>query len=100
MSKPIKISSLIPKIFKSFKKNSKLLELQANWEGIVGKKISSKCYACSLKKINDRNVLTIESDDFDLLELSYSSENLKDKINSFYSREFVNVIKFKKPLQK
>ena len=37
---------------------------------------------------------------FDLLELSYSSENLKDKINSFYSREFVNVIKFKKPLQK
>ena len=27
-------------------------------------------------------------------------ENLKDKINSFYSREFVNVIKFKKPLQK
>ena len=38
MSKPIKISSLIPKIFKSFKKNSKLLELQANWEGIVGKK--------------------------------------------------------------
>ena len=27
--------------------------------------------------------------------MSYSSENLKDKINSFYSREFANVIKFK-----
>ena len=40
MSKPKKISSLIPKIFKSFKKKSNFLELQANWEKIVGKKIS------------------------------------------------------------
>ena len=32
MSKPKKISSLIPKIFKSLKQNSKLIELKANWE--------------------------------------------------------------------
>ena len=39
MSKPKKISSLIPKIFKSLKKNADLLELKANWEEVVGKKI-------------------------------------------------------------
>ena len=33
-------------------------------------------------------------------EIQSKIENLKDKINSFYSREFVNVINFKKPLQK
>ena len=35
----------------------------------------------------------------DLLELSYSSESLKKKINTFYSTEFIDVIKFKKSLQ-
>ncbi len=100
MSKPKKISSLIPKIFKSFKKKSNLVELQANWEKVVGKKISSKCYAYSLKKINKKNILIIKSTEPDLLELSYSSEKLKNKINEFYSKEFINIIKFKKSLQK
>ena len=100
MSKPQKISSFIPKIFKSFKKNSNLLELRANWEKIVGKNFSDRCHVYSLKKINTKNVLTIESIESDLFELSYSSENLKKKINKFYSREFIDVIKFKKSLQK
>ena len=40
MSKAKKISSLIPKIFKSLKQNSNLLELKANWEEVVGKNFS------------------------------------------------------------
>ena len=99
MSKAKKISSLIPKIFKSLKKNADLLELKANWEEVVGKKFSSRCYVYSLKKINKKNILTIQSAENDLLELSYSSEILKKKINAFYSKEFINVIKFKKSLQ-
>ena len=99
MSKAKKISSLIPKIFKTLKKNSNLLELQANWEEIVGKKNSSRYYVHSLKKINNKNVLTIQSAESDLLELSHCSEILKKKINNFYSQEFINVIKFKKSLQ-
>ena len=76
MSKPQKISSFIPKIFESFKKNSNLLELRANWEKIVGKNFSDRCHVYSLKKLT-QNVLTIESIESDLFELSYSSENLK-----------------------
>ena len=80
MSKAKKISSLIPKIFKSLKQNSNLLELKANWEEVVGKNFSDKCYVCGLKKINKKNILIIESTETDLLELSYSSESLKKKI--------------------
>ena len=54
MSKAKKISSLIPKIFKSLKQNSNLLELKANWEEVVGKNFSDKCYVCGLKKINKK----------------------------------------------
>ena len=99
MSKAKKISSLIPKIFKSLKQNSNLLELKANCEEVVGKNFSDKCYVCGLKKINKKNILIIESTETDLLELSYSSESLKKKINTFYSTEFIDVIKFKKSLQ-
>ena len=83
MSKAKKISSLIPKIFKSLKKNADLLELKANWEEVVGKKFSSRCYVYSLKKINKKNILTIQSAENDLLELSYSSEILKKKLMRF-----------------
>ena len=56
------------------------------------------CY--SLKKINKKNILIIKSTEPDLLELSYSSEKLKTKSMNFYSKEFINIIKFKKSLQK
>ena len=60
------------------------------------KKLFSRCYVYSLKKINKKNILIIQSTETDLLELSYSSESLKKKINTFYSTEFIDVIKFKK----
>ena len=99
MSKTKKISSLIPKIFKSFKKNPNLIQLQANWEEIVGKRLSERCFVHGLKRINKKNVLIIISSESDILELSYLSEKFKKKINNFYSKEFINVIKFKKSLQ-
>ena len=99
MSKAKKISSLIPKIFKSLKQNSNLLELKANWKEVVGKNFADRCFVYGLKKINKKTILIIESYDNDLLELSYSSESLKKKINTFYSTEFIDVIKFKKSLQ-
>ena len=99
MYKPKKISSFITKIIRSSNKNNKLIELKANWENIVGIEFSEKCYVFSLRKINKKKVLTIISCESDLLELSYSSESIKNKINTFYSYEFVDIIKFKKSLQ-
>jgi len=99
MYKPKKISSFIPQIIGSSKKNNKLIELKANWENIVGKKFSKKCYVSGLRQINKKNILTIISCESDLLELSYSTEVIKNKINNFYSYDFIDIIKFKKSLQ-
>ena len=66
---------------------------------IVGDDLSNKCTVYSLKKINNQNVLTIVSDSAEILEVSYSAEDIKEKINKFFFSEFISVIKFKKSLQ-
>ena len=70
-----------------------------NWTSIMGKEYAEKCYASSLKKINKKNVLTIGCSDASLFELSYSTFEIKEKINSFFLRNVVDIIKFKKLLQ-
>ena len=56
-------------------------------------------YCIFFKKINNQNVLTIVSDSAEILEVSYSAEDIKEKINKFFFSEFISVIKFKKSLQ-
>ncbi len=70
-----------------------------NWEEILEKEFSSVCFASSLKRINNKNILTIVSDDRNILELSYSANILKNKINNFFNGVIVDEIKFKKILQ-
>ena len=70
-----------------------------NWEEILEKEFSSVCFASSLKRINNKNILTIVSDDRNILELSYSANILKNKINNFFNWVIVDEIKFKKILQ-
>jgi len=70
-----------------------------NWTSIMGKEYAEKCYVSSLKKINKKNVLTIGCSDASLFELSYSTVEIKEKINGFFLRNVVDIIKFKKLLQ-
>ncbi len=70
-----------------------------NWKEIVGEDLHNKCTVYSLKKVNNQNILTIISDSSEILEVSYSAEDIKEKINKFFFSEFINVIKFKKSLQ-
>jgi len=67
-----KVSTILPQIFKKINKkgNSQLLEIKMNWTSIMGKEYSEKCYVSSLKKIN-----------------------------GFFLRKVVDIIKFKKLLQ-
>ena len=51
-----------------------------------------------LKKINKKNVLTISCSEASLFELSYSTVEIKEKIN-FFLRNVVDIIKYKKSLQ-
>ena len=98
---PVKISTILPKVFKRLKKNNDglLLEIKLNWEKIITKKISSICFASSLNKINNKKILIIVSDSRNIQELSYSSKEIQDKINNYFSATVVNEIKFKKSLQ-
>jgi len=47
----------------------------------------------------EKNILTISSDQNNILELSYSSDTIKEKINKFYNSPIIDEIKFKKFLQ-
>ena len=98
---PVKVSTLIPKILKPTKTKigSKALELKLNWEKILGKKYSEKCFVLSIKKINKKNVLIVASEENNLLEISYLSEIIKTKINNFFLNYTIHEVKFKRSLQ-
>ena len=100
-NKPVKVSTLLPNILKAVKRKngSILLEIKINWEDIVGKDLSKKCFVSSLQKINKKNILTIISNNTNLLELSYSSNEIKNKINNFFIDDKIDDIKFKKSFQ-
>ena len=97
-----KISTLLPKVLKNLKKtnknSSKLLELKMKWDDIIGDKISKDIFADSIKKLNNKNVLIIISKRPNLLEISYSSEMIKDKINKHFNECLIDNIKFKRSL--
>ena len=98
---PVKISTLLPKVFKPLKKKNDgmLLEIKLNWERILEPRLSSCCFASSLKKINKTKILIISTKKRNILELSYSSNEIKKKINEFFKTTVINEIKFKKSLQ-
>ena len=83
-----KISTLLPKVLKNLKKtnknSSKLLELKMKWDDIIEDKISKDIFAESIKKLNNKNVLIIISKKPNLIEISYSSEMIKNKINKHF----------------
>ena len=97
-----KISTLLPKVLKNLKKtnknSSKLLELKMKWKDIIGDKISEDIFVDSIKKLNNKNVLIIISKKPNLVEISYSSEMIKDKINKHFNQCFIDDIKFKRSL--
>ena len=101
INKPKKVSTLLPSIFKKLNKknNNELLEIKVNWKKIIGDDLCEKCYVSTLKKVNNRNVLTIISESSEIFEISYSSDVIKKKINKYFLREVVDLIKFKKSLQ-
>ncbi len=97
-----KISTLLPKVLKNLKKtnknSSKLLELKMKWDDIIKDRISKDIFADSIKKLNNKNVLIVISKKPNLLEISYSSEMIKDKINKHFNEYFIDNIKFKRTL--
>ena len=61
------------------KNNNELLEIKSELEKIIGNDLCEKCYVSALKKVNNRNVLTIISESSEIFEISYSSDEIKKK---------------------
>ena len=72
---------------------SKTLE---NWKYLVGDKLFKICYPKSFKKINQKNkcLLIMVQRGFEI-ELEYAKQKIIDKINYFFGKEIVNIIKLR-----
>ena len=97
-----RISTVLPKVFKNISKkgrnSSKILELKMNWEKILGDELSKDIFVESIRKVNNQNTLIIISNKISLLEISFSSEIIKKKINNYFNEPIIENIKFKKSL--
>ena len=87
---PTKVKKIIVKKGEIY---SKTLE---NWKYLVGDKLFKICYPKSFKKINQKNkcLLVMVQRGFEV-ELEYSKQKIIDKINYFFGKEIINIIKLK-----
>ena len=87
---PTKVKKIIVKKGEIY---SKTLE---NWKYLVGNELFQICYPKSFKKINQRNkcLLIMVQRGFEV-ELEYAKQKIIDKINYFFGKEIVNIIKLR-----
>ena len=87
---PTKVKKIIVKKGEIY---SKTLE---NWKYLVGNELFQICYPKSFKKINQRNkcLLIMVQRGFEI-ELEYAKQKIIDKINYFFGKEIVNIIKLR-----
>lgn len=99
-TEPTSISALLPEVLKPITKkfSSNLLEIQLNWHKISGDDLSKITKPSKIYKVNNKNILEILVYKNYTLEISYSSDEIKKKINNFYKFEYLAGIKIKKSL--
>ena len=87
---PTKVKKIIVKKGEIY---SKTLE---NWKYLVGNELFKICYPKSFKKINKKNkCLLIMVQRGSEVELEYAKKKIIDKINYFFGKEIVNIIKLR-----
>ncbi len=77
---------------------SKLLNI---WETVVGEEISKKAHPIGMKTINGgrKNILFLGMTGPYIAELSLQKRDIIEKINSYYSKDVIDQIKFQRTLQ-
>ena len=87
---PTKVKKIIVKKGEIY---SKTLE---NWKYLVGNELFKICYPKSFKKISKKNkCLLIMVQRGSEVELEYAKKKIIDKINYFFGKEIVNIIKLR-----
>ena len=77
---------------------SKLLNI---WETVVGEEISKKAHPIGIKTIKggEKNILHLGMTGPYMAELSLQKRDIIEKINSYYSKDVIDQIKFQRTLQ-
>ena len=78
------------------KKGEEYAKILDNWKYLVGDELFKICYPKSFKKINQKNkcLLIMVQRGFEV-ELEYAKQKIIDKINYFFGKEIVNIIKLR-----
>ena len=96
--RPMTIASAMGELMQMFGMRASDSDLIKRWEKIMGADIANIATVAAIKKMKDGrlNITLRPSNPALTLQLSYMSEEIKEKINKYFGRDAVAKIKIKK----
>lgn len=98
LSRPQTIAGAMGGLLKIFGIRASDSDLVARWSEIMGPEISSVANIVAIKKTRENkfNIVIRPTNSALTLQLSYMSEEIKNKINKYFGRDAVDKISFRK----
>lgn len=98
LSRPQTIAGAMGGLLKIFGIRASDSDLVARWPEIMGPEISSVANIAAIKKTRENkfNIVIRPANPALALQLSYMSNEIKDKINKYFGRDAVDKISFRK----
>lgn len=98
LSRPQTIAGAMGGLLKIFGIRASDSDLVARWPEIMGSEISSVANIAAIKKTRENkfNIIIRPTNPALALQLSYMSNEIKDKINKYFGRDAVDKISFRK----
>lgn len=96
--RPMTIASAMGELMQMFGMRASDSDLIKRWEKIMGSEIANIAAVAAIKKMKDGrlNITLRPSNPALTLQLSYMSEEIKEKINKYFGRDAVAKISFRK----
>ena len=96
--RPMTIASAMGELMQMFGMRASDSDLIKRWEKIMGADIANIATVAAIKKMKDGrlNITLRPSNPALTLQLSYMSEEIKEKINKYFGRDAVAKISFRK----
>lgn len=98
LSRPQTIAGAMGGLLKIFGIRASDSDLVARWPEIMGPEISSVANIAAIKKTRENkfNIIIRPTNPALTLQLSYMSDEIKEKINKYFGRDAVDKISFRK----
>ena len=96
--RPMTIASAMGELMQMFGARASDADLVKRWEKIMGADIANIATVAAIKKMKDGrlNITLRPSNPALTLQLSYMSEEIKEKINKYFGRDAVAKVSFRK----